>query len=86
MALSIQAGTGSEGLVCCCCCCCCCWVSGCERRAEEEEEEEEGGGKEGLDMDARLGAKGVLEEVEIFDAGTLLVDEFPCDFTDRVGC
>lgn len=80
MALSIQAGTGSEGL----CCCCCCWVSGCERRAEEEEEEE--GGKEGLDMDARPGAKGILEEVEIFDARTLLVDELPCDITDGVGC
>lgn len=80
MALSIQAGTGSDGL--------CCWVSGCERRAEEEEEEEdeEEVGKEGAGMDARLGAEGVLEEVEIFDTGALLVDEFPCDITHGVGC
>lgn len=76
MALSIQAGTGSEGL--------CCWVSGCERGAEEEEEEEDG--KEGLGMDARLGAKGVFDEVEIFDAGASMVDEFPCDITEGVGC
>lgn len=72
MALSIQAGTGSEGL--------CCWVSGCERGAEEED------GKEGLGMDARLGAKGVFDEVEIFDAGALMVDEFPCDINEGVGC
>lgn len=76
MALSIQAGTGSEGL--------CCWVSGCGRGAEEEEDEEEG--KEGLDMDARLGTKGVFDEVEISDAGALMVDEFPCDITEGVGC
>lgn len=76
MALSIQAGTGSEGL--------CCWGSGCECGAEEEEEEEEG--KEGLGMDARLGAKGVLDEVEIFDAEALMVDEFPGDITNGVDC
>lgn len=75
MALSIQAGTGSEGL--------CCWGSGCERGAEEEEKEE---GEGGLGMDARLGAKGVLDEVEILEAGALMVDEFPCDITDGVGC
>lgn len=74
MALSIQAGTGSDGL--------CCWVSGCERGAEEEEEV----GKEGGGMDARLSAEGDLEEVEIFDTGALLVDEFPCEITDGVGC
>lgn len=75
MALSIQAGTGSEGL--------CCWGSACERGAEEEEEEES---KERSGMDARLGANGVLDEVEIFDAGALMVDEFPCDITNGVDC
>lgn len=75
MALSIQAGTGSDGL--------CCWVSGCERRAAEEEEV----GKDGLGMDARLGAESVLEEVEIFDARVLSVAEFPCcDIIDGVDC
>lgn len=56
----------------------CCWGSGCERGAEE--------GEGGLDMDARLGAKGILDEVEILEAGALMVDGFPCDITDEVGC
>lgn len=69
IALSIQAGTGSEGL--------CCGGGGCGRGAEEEEEE----GREGLGMDARLGARGVIGEV-----GGSMMGEFTRNVTGGAGC
>lgn len=76
MALSIQAGTGSERL--------CCGGDSCERGAEEEEEEEEG--KEGLGMDAQLGARDVLVEVGTFKVGGLTVGKFTCNVAEGPGC
>lgn len=76
MALSIQAGTGSERL--------CCAVGSCERGAEEEEEEEDG--KEGLGMDAQLGARDVLVEVGTFKVGGLTVGKFTCNVAEGAGC
>lgn len=74
MALSIQAGTGSEGL--------CRGGSCCERGAEEVEVE----GREGLGTDARLGVRGVIGELGIFGAGVLMVEEFPSDASEGAGC
>ena len=72
MALSIQAGTGSERL--------CCGGGSCESGAEEEE------GTEGLGMDAQLGARNVLVEVGTFKVGSLTVGKFTCNAAEGAGC